>query len=636
MTLLSLEGCSRSLGDRVLFRDVSLNLGEGERVGLLGRNGSGKSTLLRVLAGVETPDEGRRSVRRDLKIGYLPQEPEVPSEKTLRAVVRGGFEGRQRIEEQLRALHDELARAQESQLARLLARQARLEVELENQGGHDIDHRIESTLQALGLEEFDRTCAELSGGERRRVALARLLLAAPELLILDEPTNHLDALVTDWLEDWLLETGVPLLIVTHDRYFLDRVVDRILELDRGRLVEYQGGYDDYLRQKAARAERERRDEASRRLLLRRETAWIRRGPPARTSKSKARIHRYQELVADEPELDPADLEFTLPPGPRLGSRVVRLEGVTKSFGGRVVVPPIDLELSAGMRLGIVGPNGAGKTTLLRMLRGELECDGGVREVGETVAFMGIDQARADLDPLETTLEAVAGKSDVVRKAGRVVRVRGFLDKFGFPAAMQDTRIQELSGGERARVLLAKLLCAEGNVLLLDEPTNDLDLATLRALEEALIAFRGAAVIVSHDRWFLDRVATHILYLDGQGGAGLHVGDLTTLLAELAAKKARAAKSRPTESRPAGVDSAAESPPRARKLAPWEERELEEALEGITRLEEELAAIDVRLADPALYTGPPEKAEAVRRERAAVAAELESLLARWEELETGTS
>jgi len=581
VSLLTLEGCAKGFNDRQLFADVSLTLGEGERVGLLGSNGSGKSSLLRILAGVDPPDEGTRTVRRGLRLGYLEQEPAIDPGATLREVVREGFAERAAIEAQLTRLHEELARAGEGALPRLLARQARLEEDLEAAGGHDVEHKVESTLHALGLEDIDRPCGPLSGGEGRRVALARLLLGGPDLLLLDEPTNHLDAFVTDWLEDWFLETRVPLLLVTHDRYFLDRVVDRIVELDRGRLIEYDGGYDEFLRARAGRLERERKDEASRQLLLRRETAWIRRGPPARTTKSKTRIQRYEDLVASAPDLTPDDLEFTIPPGPRLGARVLKLEGATKSFDGRLIVPPLDLELAAGTRLGVVGPNGAGKTTLANLLLGELPLDGGTREVGETVTFMGIDQQRKELDPMQTVEETVAGKSDVVRAGERLVHVRSFLDRFGFPAREQTKLVSQLSGGERSRVLLAKLLCAGGNVLVIDEPTNDLDLGTLRSLEEALLLFPGAAVIVSHDRWFLDRVATQILYLDGAGGARLHYGDLSSLLEEVAEARRAAARPRP---KPAPVQERAERP-KQRGIAPWEERELQELEERIGALEE---------------------------------------------------
>jgi ATP-binding cassette subfamily F protein uup len=633
MTLLSLEGATKGFEDRVLLREVSLQVADGERIGLLGRNGSGKSTLMRVLAGLEPLDEGERVVRRGLRLGYLEQDPYLDPEHSARQVVRAGLAGRDELLAELERVHGQLERAQGNDLTRLLARQSELETRLERLGGHDVEHRVESTLQALGLEGFDEPCGRLSGGERRRVALARLLLADPELLLLDEPTNHLDAFVTDWLEDWFLETRTPLVLVTHDRYFLDRVVDRIVELESGRLIESEGGYSEYLESRAARLHSERKDEASRQLLLRRETAWMRRGPPARTTKAKARIHRFHDLVEAAPELAREDLELEIPPGPRLGDRVVRLKGVSKAFGGRTIVPRLDLELAPGERLGLVGPNGAGKTTLLSMLLGELAPDTGVREVGETVRFMGIDQMRAELDPAHTVLEELAGRNAVVRTGGRDVRVEGFLDRFGFPPAQQRALVSQLSGGERARLLLAKLVCRGGNVVVLDEPTNDLDLATLRALEEALIAFEGAAVLVSHDRWFLDRVATRILYLDGKGGARLHHGDLSGLLeilarereAERAAVRAASARSAPAASAPKAA--------KPKRITPWQERELSEIEAAIAAREAERALLDERLADAALWSGPRAAVVEVQGARAALERELASLYARWEALES---
>src|SRR5262245_46347849 len=371
MALLALEGVSKSYDGRTFLREVDLVLDEGERVGLVGPNGSGKSTLLRILSGLEPPDAGRRVLRRELRLGYLEQEPALDPDASVRTAARAGIVGRDRVLAELERVHAELAGAGVAELDRTLARQARLEEELERLGGHDVEHRLESTLQALGIERFEARCGELSGGERRRVALARLLLGTPELLLLDEPTNHLDAFVVDWLEDWFLETRTPLLLVTHDRYFLERVCDRIVELDRGELFSTPGGYAEYLEARAARLAAESKSESTRLNLLRRETAWMRRGPPARTTKAKARIRRHGELLAAAPEARAAELELELPPGPRLGTRVVRLAGVTKRLGGRTVVPPLELELAPGQRLGIVGPNGAGKTTLLRLVLGEL-------------------------------------------------------------------------------------------------------------------------------------------------------------------------------------------------------------------------------------------------------------------------
>jgi len=665
MTLLTLENVTKGFNDRALFTGLSLEVGDGERIGLLGRNGSGKSSLLRILAGLDLPDAGVRSARRGLRLGYLEQEPVLDPEKTIRDIVREGLGDRARVLADLDKVHHDLGTADGDRLRILLARMEALEAELERMGGHDVEHRIESTLQALDIVDFDARTGHLSGGERRRVALARLLLSGPELLLLDEPTNHLDAFVTDWLEDWFIETRTPLILVTHDRYFLDRVVDRIIELDRGRLVHYEGGYGDYLEQRAALQVSEGNAESARQNNLRRETEWMRRGPPARTTKSKARIQRFHTIVAGAPVRVSADLEFQIPPGPRLGAKVVKVEGIKKAFGERQIIAGLDLELEPGMRLGIVGPNGAGKSTLIRMLTGDLEPDAGTRVMGETVVFMGIDQLRTELDLDVTVTEAIAGRAESVFIEGRAVRVESFLDRFGFDARMRTTVVRQLSGGERNRVLLAKLLTAGGNVLVLDEPTNDLDLATLRALEEALLVFPGAALIVSHDRWFLDRVATHILYLDGSGKVRLHFGDLSALLVDIARERlaqrsadraaaARAAAPR-TETKPATKTAAkpatkpaakpaaksatstkptpSASEPKQRRLSNWQEKELAEVEAQLPKREGQLAALDQRLTDPDLYTGPRDVLAKAKAERAACAAEIAKLYARWEELES---
>ncbi len=634
MSLLSVENVTKGFNERVLLRGVSLNIGEGERVGLLGPNGCGKTTLLRILAGVEPFDSGTRTLRRDVRLGYLEQEPALDLTRTAREIVSSGMAGRDQVLAQLERAHEALAHASGDELERLLARQSRLESELERLGGHDVEHRVESVIHALGLENPDAPCGPMSGGERRRVALARLLVSAPDLLLLDEPTNHLDALVTDWLEDWFLETRTPLLMVTHDRYFLDRVVDRIVELDRGELYESPGGYGEYLEARAARLESEKSRESARQLLVRRETVWMRRGAPARTTKAKARIKRYEDLVDSAPIALGGELELEIPSGPRLGTRVIETRRLTKRYGERVVIPPLDLEIGPSTRLGVVGPNGAGKTTLLKMILGELEPDGGTIERGETVRFARIEQLRGELDPQSTVIEEIAGKSDVVKVGERTVRVEGFLERFLFPGPMKFARIAQLSGGERNRILLAKLLCAGGNVLVLDEPTNDLDLTTLRALEEALLAFPGAAIVVSHDRWFLDRVATHILYLDGHGGARLHVGDLSSLLEKLGAERASAAKAAAPAPKPSQPNApTSERANKPKRITPWQQKELDELPDKIAAAERELGELDARLAEPSLYTGPKAELERVKARRAEVEAQNLALYARWEELES---
>jgi ATP-binding cassette subfamily F protein uup len=636
MSFISLEGVDKTYGDRKLLDGITFLVGDGERVGLVGPNGCGKSTLLRLLAGDEVPDEGKRIVRRGLRVGYLPQEPWIDPDLTIREAARAGLAGRDGVLASLDRVHTELADPAlgGEAIERLLREQARLEDELQALGGHDIEHRVETVLHGVGLVDLDARCGVLSGGERRRVALARLLIDRPDLLLLDEPTNHLDAETIDWLEDLLLESAIPLVLVTHDRYFLDRVVTRIVEVDRGVLHGYDGAYREYVEQRAARLEREARSEATRLNLLRRETAWIRRGAPARTTKARARIDRYEALVDAAPETADRELAFEIPCGQRLGEKVISAQGLGKSFGDRRIIQGLDLELGKSDRLGIVGPNGAGKSTLIRLLMGELEPDSGVVDVGPTVAFSYIDQKREGLSLDRTVIEEVGRGNDHIVVGGRAFRIESFLDAMLFPRGKSRTKVGDLSGGERSRVQLAKLLATAGNVLILDEPTNDLDLTTLQVLEEAVLAFAGAVIVVSHDRWFLDRIATRVVHLDGAGQHRVWNGELSFLLERMAEERRQAeaqrtarrdAPSPKVEDRPAPVKS--------KRLSNWEERELAELPEKIEAVEGELAALDVRLADPSVYSGDPSLAKSLTAERAGLQEKVDALLVRWEELES---
>ncbi len=642
MALLTLTGVSKTYDPkRPLLTGVSVVVGESDRVGLIGPNGSGKSTLLKLLAGAEAPDDGLRVARRELQIGYLEQEPSFPAEATIRDVVRAGLEGRDKLLADLDALYGEMADPALSpeRLDTLSHRQEHLQHRLDALGGHDVEHRVAAAIDGVGLPDGDATCGSLSGGEARRVALARLLVSGPDLLLLDEPTNHLDAFVVEWLEQQLAALKVPLVLVTHDRFLLDRVVTRILEVDRGQVYGYDGGYGRYLEQRALRLESEAKTERTRLNLLRRETAWMRAGPPARSTKAKARIQRYHELADATPAADPGELELAFPKGPRLGAKVLELRCVSHAYGDREVLPELDLKLEPGMRLGVVGPNGAGKTTLLRILLQRLEPSRGELVVGETVKLATVDQRREDLDPSKTVLEEIAGKNDHVVIGGRAIHIIGFLDRFLFPGNQKEVSVGALSGGERGRVLLAKLMLTGANLLVLDEPTNDLDLGTLRALEEALIAFEGGVVVVSHDRWFLDRVATHILHLDGEGGAFLHAGDLSTLLEKRAAETAartpapapkRTAAKTPgaTPAAPAAAEPGADPPAR---LSFKERRELEELLPRIDEHERAIAEVDAAMADPDTYQGDPARIRELRSRREQAETSLERDLARWEEL-----
>ncbi len=636
--LMTLQEIHKTYGDRHLLRGISLFVQERERVGLLGANGCGKTTLLRIAASLETADEGDVIPKRGLSVGYLEQEPVLPAAATLREAVREGLEGRAEVLDEISRVHAalEVACAGPQEVERLLADQARLEDRLASLGGYEVDHRVDALLAGLGLLDPNRTCTELSGGEARRVALARLLLSEPDLLLLDEPTNHLDVETIDWLEDYLLESRASLLMVTHDRYVLDRVVDRIIEVDGGVAHEYVGGYGDYLVARMARLEGARRVESARCNLLRRETAWMRRGPPARSTKAKARIDRYEDLVDAAPERSSAGLEFRLPPGPRLGTKVLATHGLTKAFDGRTVLRNLDLELGAGERLGIIGPNGAGKSTLLRLLEGVLEPDAGSVIVGETVRFASIDQKRTQLDPYKTVSQEVAGVGAHVRVGEDVRRVESFLDQFLFAGDQKHALVGKLSGGERNRVLLAKLLCAGGNVLLLDEPTNDLDLMTLRALEEALVAFPGTVLVVSHDRYFLDRVATRVVHLDGEGNARQDACAVSRLIERMVEERKQAERSEENQvraKRRAAREADAVPPASApKRLSNWEQNEYDALPDRIAAAEALVVSLDEQLAQPDLYAGPREKRREVEQKRAAAEQQVLEAYARWEQLE----
>ncbi|MHC4959231.1 MAG: ABC-F family ATP-binding cassette domain-containing protein [Planctomycetota bacterium] len=577
MALITLKGIEKGYGGRILLDGASLVVNEGDRIGLVGPNGTGKSTLLRILAGDEEPEAGERTARRGLKLAHLEQEPHLDPEATVRTAIRAG------------------------------------------RGA--AEHEIEALAHRLGIDP-DAVCGPLSGGERRRVALAQVLIEEPELLLLDEPTNHLDAFITDWLERRLVAMRAPLVMVTHDRYFLDRVATKIIELDRCQLYATEGGYAEFLRIRTARLEAEHKASASRLNRLRRELAWMRRGPQGRGTKAKARQDRFHALDAAAPAVTPDDLELFIPPGPHLGRKVVRLHKVAQRYGD---LKDVNLEIGRGERIGIVGRNGAGKTTLLRLCLGLLEPDAGRIETGTTVKFAYVDQARTQLDDSKPLVREIAGENVHVPIGDRRVRIEAFLDRFLFPRAMHGTPVGDLSGGERNRVLLAKLLVQAGNVLALDEPTNDLDLSTLRALEEALVAFPGTVLVVSHDRWFLDRVATRVLHVD-DGKVRDHPGDMSSLLDELAeAGPARTRKLRAAqEPRP--------RKPQQGKLGFNEQRELDGLPDRIAGLEDELAELAGQLADPGFYSGPEERVRDVTRRHRELTGQVTALYTRWEELD----
>jgi sulfate-transporting ATPase len=501
--------------DREVLRGINLSFFPGAKIGVIGSNGSGKSSLLRIMAGLDDGFSGEARLTSGFSVGYLAQEPELDETKDVAGNVADGVAGVR----SLLSRYDEVCAAMgqpDADFDRLLAEQAELQDRIDAANAWELDRQLEIAMDALRLPPADAPVGTLSGGERRRVALCRLLLASPDLLLLDEPTNHLDAESVAWLERTLQEYPGTVVAVTHDRYFLDNVAGWILELDRGFGIPWEGNYSSWLEQKQARLAGEEKADRARQRTLERELEWIRMSPRARQAKSKARVSAYQELVAsaEAAEREPEKTEITIPPGPRLGDVVVEASGLVKGFGDRLLIEGLSFSLPPGGIVGVIGPNGAGKTTLFRMIAGLEQPDGGEIRVGETVRLAYVDQSRASLDPSRTVFEEVADGQDRLVVGARELHGRAYVAGFGFRGSDQQKKVGELSGGERNRVHLAKVLRSGGNLLLLDEPTNDLDVDTLRALEDALAGFPGCAVIISHDRWFLDRIATHVLAFEG--------------------------------------------------------------------------------------------------------------------------
>ncbi len=498
---------------RVILRDISLSFFPGAKIGVLGLNGAGKSSLLRIMAGVDTEIEGEARPQPGIKVGYLPQEPQLDPNKDVRGNVE---EALGQVKEALEELDKVYAAYAEpdADFDALAKRQGELENIVQAADGHNLDRTLEVAADALRLPPWDADVARLSGGERRRVALCRLLLEKPDMLLLDEPTNHLDAESVAWLERFLHDYPGTVVAVTHDRYFLDNVAGWILELDRGYGIPWEGNYSSWLEQKEQRLEQEQKQEAARIKTMKHELEWVRSNPKGRHAKSKARLQRFDELQSQEFQKRNETNEIYIPPGERLGDLVIEAEGLKKAFGDLVLYEDLSFNLPKGGIVGIIGPNGAGKTTLFRMITGEEQPDGGELRIGETVQVAYVDQSRDALDNSKTAWEEVSGGADIITVGKYELNSRAWLSRFNFKGTDQQKRVGDLSGGERNRLHLAKLLQSGGNLLLLDEPTNDLDVETLRALEEALLAFPGCAVIISHDRWFLDRIATHILAFEG--------------------------------------------------------------------------------------------------------------------------
>src|SRR4051812_21053319 len=501
--------------ERQVLRDISLSFFPGAKIGVLGPNGAGKSTLLRIMAGLEEPSGGSAALAPGAPVGSLPQEPELDPAKDVRGNVEEGVAEKRALLDRFNELSARFAEPMpDEEMQSLLEEQGEVQDRIERTDAWSLDQTIDTAMDALRLPPGDADVTTLSGGERRRVALCRLLLSSPDLLLLDEPTNHLDAESVAWLEQFLERFSGTVLAVTHDRYFLDNVAGWILELDRGRGIPFQGNYTSWLEQKQARLEVEEKQTSARRRTLQRELEWVRMAPRARHAKSKARLAAYEQLLAEEDRVQLDRVEIHIPAGERLGDKVVEATDLGKGFGDRLLIEDLSFALPPGGIVGVIGPNGAGKTTLFRMIVGQEQPDAGKLELGESVQVAYVDQARADLDPARSVWEEISDGKDRISLGRREIASRAYVSSFNFKGSDQQKRVGDLSGGERNRLHLAKLLRSGGNLLLLDEPTNDLDVDTLRALEDALLDFAGCAVVISHDRWFLDRVATHILAFEG--------------------------------------------------------------------------------------------------------------------------
>ncbi|OFX25571.1 MAG: ABC transporter [Anaeromyxobacter sp. RBG_16_69_14] len=654
MTLLHAAGLRLSFGSRIVFDGLTFTIDEGERVGLVGVNGAGKSSLMRILARASEPDRGEIQLRRGASVTYLPQEPAFPEGATVaselevaRAPLKAALASHADLSARLASEPEGTAHG------RLLAELAATSERVEHLGGWDTAHEARRLLDRLGVREWDRSVAELSGGTRKRVAIARALLTRPDLLLLDEPTNHLDADTVDWLEEELDRLSGALLLVTHDRYFLDDLVDRIVEITPGAgVTSYPGNYQAYLEQKLEAEELSASEQHKRERWIAQEVAWLRQGVEARRTKSKARIQRARKLMAERGYARPKVADFQVAAPPRLSQIVIEASGLEKRFGAQVVLADASFRLQRGERVGIVGPNGAGKTTFLRVLLGELAPDAGEVVTGRRTRVAYYDQQRARLDPELTVYQAAGGGvagEDFVELSGCKVALRDYLDDLLFPSAMQRMQVKALSGGERNRLLLARLFLEGANVLVLDEPTNDLDLVTLNVLERLLLDFDGSVLLVTHDRYFLDKVATAILAFEGAGRVVRYPGNYETYrtLKEQAEQTAQADGSR-QQLRGAGVrlppDPGDElgrvgdrplppgRPRRPGKLSFNEQREISGMETAILAAEERKSTLEAALSDPATYQKAGASVAALRAELEQVVAEVDRLYTRWQELE----
>lgn len=639
MPVLTAQDLTKSYGPRTILSGASVAIRTGERVGLVGINGSGKSTLARILAGTELPDSGTIARRRGAEIAILEQDPSFDPAQTARDAVLSGLRAWSEAKARHEAASSALSRG-DGDVAELIEQQAQATADVERLGGWDMIHRAESILGHVGVTRPGAPMGVLSGGDRRRVALARILVARPALAVLDEPSNHLDVETVEWLERYLIEEHPgALLLITHDRYLLDRVATRTLELDNGQLYSYEGGYEDYLEAKAERIAHEARTESNRQNFLRRELEWLRRQPKARTGKQKARIQRAEGAqLAPSPKAERA-AKMALDAS-RVGKTILELRGVSIEMDGRTLVSGLDFILGKGERLGVVGKNGTGKTTLLRAILGEIPPAKGEVVLGKNTVPAYFDQHRAGLDDNASIFDNVGGTKARIDVGGQSLDARSYLERFLFDTHKQRQPVASLSGGERARVALAKMLSQSANLIMLDEPTNDLDVATLGALEEMLVDFEGSAIVVTHDRWFLNRIATAILAFEGDGRVVRYAGnydDFREQRAHAAAASAEAVPAKPAAApvpRPppaAGKSARAEGKPAALTYA--ERTELEGILDRIDAAEGTVSELEAALADPSLYATRGQEVTGIVEQLDRARAEAARLLARWEELET---
>ena len=611
--LFTAENLNLSIGEQVIFDDASVSAFEGERIALIGRNGSGKTTLLKVIAGIEIPLDAKIAKERDLRIALMPQDFQLDETVSARENIRTGL-----------AWFYELQRLYESKLSN--AEHERIEELLNRYEAWQLEHKLDEIMEKLHLRDEKTAVSNCSGGEKRRIALARAIISEPDLLLLDEPTNHLDVQTIEWIENFLAAWRGTALFITHDRRFLDKIATRVIELDHGKIYSYPGNYADYLAGRAERLEAADAQENRRQSFLRREIEWVRRSPKARMKRNMGRLRRYEEIAAQSGPVRDEEIDLVIPRGPRMGNLILEMKNVSLRFGEREIIRDFNFEFSPGCRLGVVGPNGAGKTTFLKLITGALAPDSGTIRVAPTVQFNYVDQSRVLLDESKSVLDEISEGLSSVQLGSETISVWTYLRRFLFDERRINTRIDRLSGGEKARLALAKVLLKGGNFLLLDEPTNDLDLSSLRLLEEALLDFNGCLIAVSHDRYFLNRISTHILGFDGDGSAFFTPGDYDYYLEKRPQKKQPEAKEAPKAVTPPQVKE------KKKKLSYKEQKELDGMEETVAAAEEKVAGYEALFSAPDFFSVHGADSARLQAEFEAAQKEVASLYARWEELE----